>query len=279
LGKGGQTINGIKDDLQCRIDIGRRSEDKSPVEFVITGNQKDAEECRQRIMSIVEDITGAASKTMPLARSQHKFLIGPGGVTIRNFVSDLASEFDVSEDLIRINVSREETDEVQVKAPGKIIDKVIQRIQDKFGSSIDLKDAVTIEFVIPKADVARIVGKGGETVRALSTKHTVDIKIDKKRSEKDDETFVQVTGSAAAVEEAKTDILSKVRASAVIPVAHKRMIAHLHGDASVQKVLRDHGVSLESAGMAVSLHGDPASVGKTQSLIAAHAKSLVGLCN
>jgi predicted RNA-binding protein YlqC (UPF0109 family) len=276
MGKGGQTINSIRDELQCRLDVGKRSDDGLPVDITIVGNQEDAEECKRRILSIASEITGATTKTMPLARSQHKLLIGPGGVTIRNFVNDLAAEHGVSEDLIRITVPKTELDEITIKSPSKIIDKVIRKIQESFGSNIDLVDAVKVDFVIPKADVARVVGKGGETIRALSTNHKVEIKIDKKPSETPNETTVQVVGNADAVEKAKLAILSMVRSSSTIPVAQKHMLAHLHGDQAVQKSLRDHNVSLESAADGVSLHGDNASIGKVQSVVEERAKALVG---
>jgi polyribonucleotide nucleotidyltransferase len=84
LGKGGATINDIKDDAGVQIDIDKSGNDQTKVS--LRGTKKGIAEAKAKILEIVEQIGDEVSETLIVENRFHRSIIGQGGQTLRDLI-------------------------------------------------------------------------------------------------------------------------------------------------------------------------------------------------
>lgn len=229
VGRKGQTVHLIKEETDTRIDFdrptptddGESSSATGDVTVTVEGPEKGCKDAKKKIMDIVNEQLDVAEQHLSIPRRIHRMIIGHSGVGIRNLVSQWAEDLGVNSERINIKFAKDEGDEVVVRTPKKALEKVIGWLEaevTKHEASLPAHSTAAVpegaeriedELMIPKADVARVVGRKGETITAIADNHGVDIQINQDASGQEGLTAaVKISGySQEAIDGAKVEIL------------------------------------------------------------------------
>lgn len=166
---------------------------------------------------------------MTIPRRLHRVLIGHSGVAIRNLVAQWAEDLGISSERIQIRFPKDEGEDVLIRTSSKVLDKVISLLEAEVKKHEALlphhvegaegQERIEEEILIPKTDVARVVGRKGETITNIGLNRGVEIQIAQGKEDLGESVGVKISGySQEAIDGAKGDILSKLRASESISV-------------------------------------------------------------
>lgn len=85
MGKGGASINEIKDSTDAQIDVDKASDDVTNV--TVRGTKKAIAAAKAAILAIADSIAEEISITVPIEHKFHRNLIGPGGQGLKDLVT------------------------------------------------------------------------------------------------------------------------------------------------------------------------------------------------
>ncbi|KXS20652.1 hypothetical protein M427DRAFT_66591 [Gonapodya prolifera JEL478] len=247
VGRGGSVITGLQTDNGVRIARKSTSPDDEDgdgeVTLIIEGTEEGVNNTKARILEIANDSV-QDTRRVNIPHRQHRSIIGPGGAHIRELIEEISSEIGVSSERIKVKFPKDEgSDAVIVLGPPNHLDIIVERI------SSSIQQAAT-HMMVPRSEVPRIVGSGGETVREIASKFSVNIQIAKRgavvedgsESEQPDNTVrVDIRGKdEAMVEAAKAEILSKLRYTKELEVPQV-LSNFLAADNVLNRKLRSYG--------------------------------------
>lgn len=86
LGRGGASINEIKNDTDTQIDVDKATEDAAVTNITVRGSKKAIAAAKAAILAIAEQIAEEISVTVPVPHKFHRTLIGAGGQGLRDLV-------------------------------------------------------------------------------------------------------------------------------------------------------------------------------------------------
>ncbi|KAI0695460.1 hypothetical protein BC835DRAFT_1306012 [Cytidiella melzeri] len=218
VGSQGTGINKIRDQLGVKVDFIDEHEDKERdkkkkapahrhVKVKITGRKENVEEAKRRIISQAERYADETTEVLRIPRQYHPSLIGQSG----RYVIRLEDTYNV-----KITFPRGENgdakprenlkpDEVQVKGPKKGVVQAKAELLDAY--EVEKSNNVEMKFTVPTRSVARILGKGGASVKDIKENTGAQIDIDKS-TDNGDVTNVVLRGSKDSIAEAKAAILA-----------------------------------------------------------------------
>ena len=87
LGRGGASINEIKDDTGAQIDVDKGTDDSSVTHVTCRGTKKAIASAKAAILAISEQVEQELTVTMNIERKFHRNIIGAGGQGLRDLVS------------------------------------------------------------------------------------------------------------------------------------------------------------------------------------------------
>ncbi|KAI0093251.1 hypothetical protein BDY19DRAFT_417317 [Irpex rosettiformis] len=215
VGAQGAGINKIRDQLGVKVDFVDEHDDKDKkkkssaprqVKVKITGRKENAEEAKKRIISQANRYADETTEVLKIAHDYHSSLIGQGG----KYVVRLEEKYDV-----KITFPRGEhgdgkprenlkPDEVQVKGPKKGVAGAKSELLEAY--EFEKSNNIESKFTIPTRSVARVLGRGGATVKEIKDNTGAQIDIDKSTDD-GNVTHVVLKGTKEAIAEAKTKIL------------------------------------------------------------------------
>ncbi|KAK9831540.1 hypothetical protein WJX81_007383 [Elliptochloris bilobata] len=201
IGKGGETIKQLQYSTQTKIQIDHMtSGDVKKVS--ITGSTAElVEAAKAQVMGVVagDERGGEAQNTVECPQGIVGRIIGRGGETIRALQQASQAHIVVDQNYPegqprRVNISGRPD---AVERATKMVSELIagepgsaQSIIQKYGAGI------TREVACPKSMVGRVIGKGGETIKALQKNFGANIQIDQST----EPMKVTVSGQPQAVE-------------------------------------------------------------------------------
>ena len=95
LGKGGASINEIKDTTDAQIDIDKASEDSGPtVNVSVRGTKKAIAAAKAAILAIADSVGEEIVVTVTIESKFHRSLIGAGGQGLRDLVAKCGGPAD-----------------------------------------------------------------------------------------------------------------------------------------------------------------------------------------
>ncbi|EIE27476.1 hypothetical protein COCSUDRAFT_64249 [Coccomyxa subellipsoidea C-169] len=206
IGKGGETIKQLQYNTNTRVQI----DHQTPGEAKKVSIQGDSHEAVQAAKQQVEQIVsmddsgaGGASQSVECPQGIVGRIIGRGGETIRALQQASQAHIVVDQNYPegeprRVNISgRPDAVERAVKMVSELISgepgsaqSIIQKVH--YGAG------VTREVQCPKGMVGRVIGKGGETIKALQKNFGANIQIDQTT----DPMKITIAGQPPAVESA-----------------------------------------------------------------------------
>jgi polyribonucleotide nucleotidyltransferase len=90
LGKGGASINEIKNETDAQIDIEKSSEDSAPASVAnvtVRGTKKAIAAAKAAILAIADTVGEEVTMTVTIESKFHRILIGAGGQGLRDLVA------------------------------------------------------------------------------------------------------------------------------------------------------------------------------------------------
>ncbi|KAL7418419.1 hypothetical protein Q5752_006877 [Cryptotrichosporon argae] len=169
VGKAGATINAIKDDTGAQIDIDRASADDKTT-ITVRGDKKAIAAAKAAILAVVDDMGDETTVTLTIDPKYHRTLIGQGGQKLRDLITaaGVPSEGYKQAGLVTFPRQGDETaDQVRLRGDRKVVEKLEAELERQVAV---LKDTVTVAVVVPAAQHASKIGRGGSALQDLQRK-------------------------------------------------------------------------------------------------------------
>lgn len=184
IGKGGETIRRLSEG-GAKIDTPKQRKAVGNVVKVSGPTQEIVEQTIAAIKEVIgdDDATPKVFKSITIQSTQRSLIIGRGGETIRKLTEDSGARIDLVKD----------TGECKVSGSSTAVEAALKAIR-----AILKKDADTVNetFACESNRFGLIIGRGGETIRALQDEFKVTINTDDKNDQ------IRVRGSKKGVKDA-----------------------------------------------------------------------------
>jgi len=166
IGKGGETIRRLSEG-GAKIDTPKQRKAVGNVVKVSGPTQEIVEQTIAEIKEVIgdDDATPKVFKSITIQSNQRSLIIGRGGETIRKLTEDSGARIDLLKD----------TGECKVSGTAEAVETALKAIR-----AILKKDADTVNeaFDCDSSRFGLIIGRGGETIRGLSSDFNVQINTD-----------------------------------------------------------------------------------------------------
>ncbi|KAJ7647072.1 hypothetical protein FB45DRAFT_892251 [Roridomyces roridus] len=281
LGRGGASINEIKDETDAQIDVDKASDDSSLTNISVRGTKKAVAAAKAAIMAIADQVTEETSATVVIESKFHRTLIGAGGQGLKELVKNCGGPEDpkLQAGLIRFPRPGDAAiDEVRLRGEPKLVAKLKAELE-KLAAA--MRDRVVVAIDIPAAQHRALIGRGGQHLNDLQNRTGVQVQFPGSRSygqvgeaenaadlkDVDAANIVKVSGSRAACEKALAELKDSVKPAAVegpsstvtVPVKFHHVISQQGG---FFRSLRAYGVQVDHSALpqksAVPLQPTPA---------------------
>ncbi|KAF6760130.1 SCP160 protein [Ephemerocybe angulata] len=263
LGRGGASINEIKDDTNTRIDVEKGEDGGAVTSITLTGTKKGITAAKAAILAIAEQVHEEATDSVTIESKYHRSIIGAGGQGLKDLIAKCGGPSDSRSQagLIRFPRQGETGDEVRLRGEPKVVAKLKEELE-KLAAS--LRDRVIVGVDIPAQQHRALIGRGGQTLNDLQNKFTVQIQFPGSRSygqvgepenseeltESDPANIVKVTGSRSNVEAAVADLKSHIKPpmpeginkDVTVPVKYQHAISQ---QGNFFRTLRGYGVQVD----------------------------------
>ena len=197
IGQGGQELESIQLATGARIDVpGRETADASGrVQVQIKGTKKQVEEAKKTIEGKAKQFDDTITRTVDVDKKYHSAIIGSGGANIRNIVVAAGGSED-RRDLARtVRFPKHDSADNAIRVEGNkaLVDKIVAAIE-VFGAQ---KEGQVTETIIVAPEKHRLlIGRGGESRRALESKFNVGLDIPKLSTQGPERSHCQVDWAA-----------------------------------------------------------------------------------
>ncbi|KAH9485184.1 Vigilin 1 [Psilocybe cubensis] len=229
LGRGGASINEIKDETEAQIDIDKNSDESGlTTSITVRGTKKAVAAAKAAILAISEQVTEETTASVTVDNKFHRSIIGAGGQGLKEIIAKCGGPSDpkLQAGLLRFPRQGESSDEVRIRGEPKLVAKIKAELEQRVAV---LRDTVIIAVDIPSAQHRALIGRGGQHLNEVQDKFSVQIQFPGSRSYNqvgDPENaselegveaanIVKVSGSRDACEKAIAELKSNVKAPAV----------------------------------------------------------------
>ncbi|KAL4080328.1 hypothetical protein V8B97DRAFT_2020946 [Scleroderma yunnanense] len=262
LGRGGTSINEIKGETGAQIDIERNVEDKAASVHVTARGTKEAiNAAKAAILAIADQVPEETTDTLFIEQRYHRTLIGPGGQGLKDLITGCGGPSDtkLQAGLVKFPRQGETSDEVRLRGEPALVSKVKDELEKKVAA---LRDRVVLAAVIPAVQHRNIIGRGGQYLNDLQSRHGVHIQLPGSRGydqvgdssnaseveNADPADIVKVNGSLSACEAAIAEIqalvVETVTASVSVPLKYHNAVLQ---QGALYRTFKSLGVHVEQS--------------------------------
>lgn len=178
LGKGGASINEIKDDTNTQIEFERAD---NVANVSIRGTKDAIHTAKEAILAIANQIPEETAITVIIDNKFHRSLIGPGGQGLKELVAMCGGPSDpkLLASLIKFPRPGEPSDEVKLRGDPNVVSKLKSELEKAVTL---LRDRIIIGVEIPATQHRALIGRGGQNLNYLQDKFNVQIQFPGSRS-------------------------------------------------------------------------------------------------
>ncbi|XP_006460828.1 hypothetical protein AGABI2DRAFT_221059 [Agaricus bisporus var. bisporus H97] len=265
LGRGGASINEIKDLTGAIVDIDKSSDDPNTTNISVRGTKEAINDAKAQIMEIANSVGEETTVTLTIETKWHRNLIGAGGQGLRELITRCGGPTDskAQAGLVRFPRQGEPSDEVRIRGEPKLVNKIKVELEK---ATATLKDRVVLAVEVPSAQHRVLIGRGGQHLNELQEKTGAQIQFPGSRSyshvgeaenaadftEVDAGDIVKVSGPRAACDAAITELKGQVKPPAPegvsttlnVPLKYHHAIAQ---QGAFYRNLRSIGVRVEQS--------------------------------
>ncbi|KAJ3188442.1 hypothetical protein HDU85_005593 [Gaertneriomyces sp. JEL0708] len=226
VGRGGSKVQAMKDEFNVRIDFNDIEGDEENIDCVIEGTKDGCHGAQEQILEIVDEKINFQASDISIPFYLHKHIIGPAGTRIRGLVEQFGGPEKVKIQFPRANSDPTSADDViSVKAHGKAVSSIKDQLVKLVTEALAEKDSLGIRVAgyegdedvveevvtVPKAEVQRIVGRGGDSLTDLLKRFDVTVWMANSTAEEQTFRLAAPSGKEQNLPRAKDEILSKIR--------------------------------------------------------------------
>ncbi|KAJ7072109.1 hypothetical protein C8F01DRAFT_1297135 [Mycena amicta] len=266
LGKGGASINEIKDATDALIDVDKSSEDSAMTNITLRGTKKAIAAAKAAILSISDAITEETTATVVVESRFHRTLIGAGGQGLKDIVSRCGGPSDpkLQAGLIRFPRPGDAAiDEVRLRGEPKLVAKLKEELEKEVAR---LRDRLVLAVEIPAGQHRALIGRGGQHLNELQDRTGVQVQFPGSRSynqvgepqnaadlkDVDPANIVKVSGPRAGCEKAIEQLKSQIKATVIdgpsttvtVPLKYHHVISQ---QGSFFRGLRSYGIQVDQS--------------------------------
>ncbi|KIK09901.1 hypothetical protein K443DRAFT_671215 [Laccaria amethystina LaAM-08-1] len=266
LGRGGASINEIKDETDAQIDIDKSPEDGgNTTNVTVRGTKEAVAAAKAAILAISEQVVEEATATVAVESKFHGALIGAGGQGLKELVSRCGGPSDskLQAGLIRFPRQGEPLDEVRLRGEPKLVAR-LQAELEKLAAT--LRDRVILAVDVPAPQHRALIGRGGQHLNDLQTKFNVQVQFPGSRSynqvgeaenisdfvDVDAANVVKVSGSRSACESAIEQLKGNIKSVSpqsitkeiAVPLKYHHVISR---QGAVFRTLKSFGVQVDQS--------------------------------
>ncbi|KAL8947470.1 MAG: hypothetical protein Q9222_006251 [Ikaeria aurantiellina] len=252
IGQGGREMENARLATGAQIDVpGHRdvADANRRVQIQIKGTKRQVEEATKLMEQKAKVFDDTVTSEIEVDKKYHKALIGGGGSNLRNIVLAAGGSDDRRELARTVRFPRPDSVENKIRVEGRkeVVDKIVAAIE----AFVDQRENQAVESLEIAPEKHRLlIGRGGETRRALESQFHVAIDIPRLSQEGPARSRVKLAGQPADVASAKQHILDLVKDQ---PGATIQVPRHLHHTISdngqfFRRLRTDHKVTIDHAG-------------------------------
>lgn len=205
IGKGGENIKDICDDLGVEIHFDRSTEKSGGfANMEIVGSRTGIQKAEAKVKEIVDKVENFTSVSVEVDPKYHGTIIGPNGSNLRTILEKAgAPQNDRLEWRRFLQVPQKNSNSTEIVCAGdkNVVEKIVAQVKELVSQ---LENTISDSVEVPKPKQKLIVGPMGSIRRELQTEFNVQIEVPKLESES---VLVKVSGLTENVEKAKTKIL------------------------------------------------------------------------
>ncbi|KAJ3109827.1 hypothetical protein HDU97_000057 [Phlyctochytrium planicorne] len=288
VGSQGARINKLKDECGIRVDFDDIEDNTTEVKVVLEGSRAGCLDAQKKIQEAVDDLVNVGNVDLPIPSYLHKDIIGPSGSRIKTVIDSFGGPEKVKVQFpprgdgaipgVDPNIVTLKAHTRDIAKLRKAIEKLAAEVigtEEKPISLINESEAIAeSETQIPKSEISRIMGKGGDHIKDLIRKYHVNIWVTGEEEEGIDVTVrvVAKKSDEANVKKVIDEVKGKIRVSEQVAIPEKVLASLAAGGAtrdaelaSINDILRK--VRAESSGGAYAEIQGPASRGQQGSSI------------
>ncbi|ODN73290.1 hypothetical protein L202_07839 [Cryptococcus amylolentus CBS 6039] len=170
VGKGGATINGIKNETGAQIDIEREAGEDGKTTITVRGDKAAIAAAKEAVLNVVKELGDEITVELTIDSKYHRSLIGQGGSNLRELISTAGGPSEGYKQAGLVNFPRsgdEATDKVRLRGDSKLVKKIQEELEKQVAT---LKETVVYGVVVPQAQHATKIGRGGSALQDLQRK-------------------------------------------------------------------------------------------------------------
>ncbi|OWZ35904.1 hypothetical protein C349_05122 [Cryptococcus neoformans var. grubii Br795] len=170
VGKGGATINAIKNDTGAQIDIEREGGEDKQTTITVRGDKQAIAAAKEAVLNVVKEVGDEITVELTIEQKYHRNLIGQGGQNLRDLIASAGgpSEGYKQAGLVTFPKNGDEsTDKVRLRGDSKVVKKIQTELEKQVAV---LKDTIVIGVVVPATQHATKIGRGGMALQDLQRK-------------------------------------------------------------------------------------------------------------
>ncbi|KAL8648091.1 MAG: hypothetical protein Q9226_006144 [Calogaya cf. arnoldii] len=252
IGQGGREMENARLATGAQIDVPGSRDDSDPtgrVSIQIKGTKKQVEEAKRFLEQKSKTFDDSISRVIDVDKKYHKELIGSGGSNIRNVVLAAGGSDDRRELARTVRFPRPESAENAVHVEGNkaVVDKIVAAIEtfvkERENQATELLDIAPEKHRL-------LIGRGGETRRALESQFHVSIDVPRMSTEGAPRSKVKLVGQPKDLASAKDHILELVKEQEGTTVQIPRRLHYAISDNRqfFRRLRNDHKVTVDHAG-------------------------------
>jgi len=265
LGKGGVSINEIKDETGAQIDVDKADDSGALTNITVRGTKKAISAAKAAILAISDQIGEEAMDVVTIENKFHRTIIGAGGQGLKDLVNRCGGPSDpkLQAGLIRFPRQGEPSNEVRLRGDPKLVGKVKAELEKTVAT---LRDRVILAMDIPAGQHRALIGRGGQHLTDLQNHYGVQVQFPGSRSYNqvgepenasdlitvDPINIVKVSGPRAACGKAIDDLKSQVKppaaegvnATVFVPLKYHHVISQ---QGAFFRALRSYGVQVDQS--------------------------------
>lgn len=219
LGKGGASINEIKDETGAQIDIDKTDDSGASTNITVRGSKDAISAAETAILAISDQVREEITANVVVESKFHRSIIGPGGQGLKDLIKRCEGPSDpkIQAGLIRFPRHGEPSDEVRLRGEPQLVKKVQAELKNLVSA---LRDRIILAVDIPSGQHRALIGRGGQHLTDLQDRHGVQVQFPGSRSyhgvgdaenagdfaDVDLANIVKVTGPRTACEKAVEDL-------------------------------------------------------------------------
>ncbi|PSR98936.1 hypothetical protein PHLCEN_2v4256 [Hermanssonia centrifuga] len=224
LGRGGASINEIKDMTGAQIDVDKSNDDGNITHITLRGTKPAIAEAQAAILAIAEQVHEEVTDSVTIENKFHRTLIGQGGQGLKELIARCGGPNDpkVQAGLVRFPRQGEPSDEVLLRGDPKLVAKVKAELEK---TAATLRDRIVLGVEVPAAQHRALIGRGGQHLNDLQNRTGAQVQFPGSRSYQsvgepangeelanvDAADLVKISGTRTACEKAVEELKAQVK--------------------------------------------------------------------